>query len=120
MQITINDPMGACAELEARLQAAFGLRRAIVVPAPADGIDVRTVVGAAAGHYVSSHLSPGASLGITWGGTINTAAQSIRSRRWPGQHRGAAGAAAWRAAPPSIPTTTPPCSPARSTPPATT
>ena len=84
VQITINDPMGACAELEARLQATFGLRRAIVVPAPADGIDVRTVVGAAAGHYVSSHLSPGASLGITWGGTINTAAQNIRSRHGQG------------------------------------
>src|SRR5918993_1559538 len=56
VQITINDPMGACAELEARLQATFGLRRAIVVPAPADGIDVRTVVGAAAGYYVSAPM----------------------------------------------------------------
>ena len=114
----IDDPMGACAELEARLQSAFGLRRAIVVPAPADGIDVRTVVGAAAGHYVSSHLSPGASLGITWGGTINTAAQNPQPPR-SGQHLVLLCGGLARA-PPSIPTTTPPCSPARSTPPATT
>ena len=81
VQITINDPIGACAELEARLQSTFGLRRAIVVPAPPAGLDVRTVVGAAAGQYVSSHLPAGASLGITWGGTINAAAQNIRNRR---------------------------------------
>jgi DNA-binding transcriptional regulator LsrR (DeoR family) len=81
VQITINDPMGACAELEARLQSAFALRRAIVVPAPPPGVDVRTVVGAAAGQYVSNHLAAGASIGITWGGTINAAAQNIRRRR---------------------------------------
>jgi DNA-binding transcriptional regulator LsrR (DeoR family) len=81
VQITINDPIGACAELEARLQSAFGLRRAIVVPTPPSGLDVRTVVGVAAGQYVSSHLAAGASLGITWGGTINAAAQNIQSRR---------------------------------------
>lgn len=84
VQITINDPIGACAELEAGLQSAFGLRQAIVVPAPTAGLDVRTVVGAAAGQYVSSHLADGASLGISWGGTINAAAQNVRSRRGRG------------------------------------
>lgn len=84
VQITLNDPIGACAELEARLQAACGLRRAIVVPAPPAGLDVRTVVGAAAGQYVSKHLAEGASLGIAWGGTINAAAQNILSRRRQG------------------------------------
>jgi len=81
VQVTINDPIGACAELEARLIAAFGLRRAIVVPTPAAEVDVRSVVGAAAGQYVSDHLAPGASLGITWGGTINAAAQNIVRRQ---------------------------------------
>jgi DNA-binding transcriptional regulator LsrR (DeoR family) len=38
------------------------------------------MVGAAAGEYVSEHLASNASLGITWGGTINAAAQSIRKR----------------------------------------
>ena len=33
---------------------------------------------------MSSQLGPGASLGITWGGTINAAAQNIRSRRGQG------------------------------------
>ncbi len=84
VQITINAPVGACAELEARLAATFKLKRAIVVPAPAPGIDVRTVVGAAAGQYISEHLAPGGSLGITWGGTINAAAQNVIGRRQQG------------------------------------
>jgi DNA-binding transcriptional regulator LsrR (DeoR family) len=84
VQITINDPVGACAELEARLATAFKLKRAIVVPAPAARIDVRTVVGAAAGQFVSDHLAPGSSLGITWGGTINAAAQNVLSRKRQG------------------------------------
>jgi DNA-binding transcriptional regulator LsrR (DeoR family) len=81
VQITINDPIGACAELEARLIEAFGLRRAVVVPTPAAEVDVRIVVGAAAGQYVSDHLAAGASLGISWGGTINAAAQNVLRRR---------------------------------------
>jgi len=81
VQISINSPMGPCIELEAALVAAFGLRRAIVVPSPEAGVDVRTVVGAAAGQYVSEHLPEAASLGITWGGTINAAAQSVLRRQ---------------------------------------
>ena len=81
VQVTINPPFGACAEFEARLIAAFGLRRAIVVPSPAPGADVRSVVGAAAGQYVSDHLGAGASIGITWGGTINAAAHNVTRRQ---------------------------------------
>jgi DNA-binding transcriptional regulator LsrR (DeoR family) len=39
------------------------------------------VVGAAAGQYVSEQLKEGASLGITWGGTINAAAQNVLHRQ---------------------------------------
>jgi DNA-binding transcriptional regulator LsrR (DeoR family) len=84
VQVTINSPLGACIGLETRLVGAFGLRRAIVVPSPAPEIDVRGVVGAAAGHYVSDHLAPGASLGITWGGTINAAAHNVLRRQGQG------------------------------------
>jgi len=80
VQITINSPLGACVRLEAELVRAFGLRQAIVVPSPDASVDVRSVVGAAAGEYVSAHLADGAALGITWGGTINAAAQSVLRR----------------------------------------
>jgi DNA-binding transcriptional regulator LsrR (DeoR family) len=41
-------------------------------------------VGAAAGQHISAHLAPRSSLGITWGGTINAAAQNVISRRKQG------------------------------------
>jgi DNA-binding transcriptional regulator LsrR (DeoR family) len=81
VQITIDSSVSACAELETRLADRFGLRRAIVVPSPEPQIDVRTVVGAAAGQYVSEHLAEGGSLGITWGGTINAAAHNVPRRQ---------------------------------------
>jgi DNA-binding transcriptional regulator LsrR (DeoR family) len=84
VQITIDSSVSACVGLEARLVDRFGLRRAIVVPSPEPGVDVRTVVGAAAGQYVSEHLADGASLGITWGGTINAAAQNVLRRQGRG------------------------------------
>jgi len=81
VQITLNSPVGACVELETGLIRSYGLRRAIVVPTPGLETDVRTVVGAAAGQYVSENLKAGASLGITWGGTINAAAQNVLRRQ---------------------------------------
>lgn len=84
VQISIASPFGPCSELEARLAARFKLRNAIVVPAPIGDTDVRNLVGAAAGHYISEHLPPAGTLGITWGGTINMAAQNLRRRSGDG------------------------------------
>ena len=74
VQITIASPTGPCSELEARLLAKFRLRSAIVIPSPVGDMDVRNLVGAAAGRYISEHLPQAGTLGITWGGTINMAA----------------------------------------------
>src|SRR5712675_1081699 len=60
VQITINSPVAACVRLENQLVDRLALRQAIVVPAPAPDIDVRTMVGAAAGQYVSEQLGDGA------------------------------------------------------------
>jgi DNA-binding transcriptional regulator LsrR (DeoR family) len=84
VQISIASPTGPCSELEARLVAKFGLRSAVVVPSPIGDTDVRNLVGAAAGHYVSDHLPPAGTLGITWGGTINMAAQNLKRRSGDG------------------------------------
>jgi DNA-binding transcriptional regulator LsrR (DeoR family) len=84
VQITIAHPLGGLSELEGRLAARFGLRRAVVVPAPIGDADVRALVGAAAGDYVSLRLPTPGALGITWGGTINAAAQNLQRRHGPG------------------------------------
>lgn len=84
VQITITGTTGPCCELEAELVAKFGLRGAVVVPAPIGDLDVRELIGAAAGQYISEHLPPAGTLGITWGGTIKAAAQNIRRRSGDG------------------------------------
>jgi DNA-binding transcriptional regulator LsrR (DeoR family) len=84
VQITIASSAGPCSELEARLLAKFQLRRAIVIPSPVGDMDVRNLVGAAAGRYISEQLPQAGTLGITWGGTINMAAQSIVRRSGEG------------------------------------
>lgn len=47
----------------------------MVAPAPIGDKDVRELIGAAAGHYVSEHLPRAGTLGITCGETIRVAAQ---------------------------------------------
>jgi DNA-binding transcriptional regulator LsrR (DeoR family) len=84
VQVSIQRPFGPCSELEAQLASAFSLRQVIVVPSPIGDTDVRAMVGAAAGEYISDQLTPGAALGISWGGTINAAAQNIRRRSGEG------------------------------------
>ena len=84
VQIAITSPTGACTQLEAGLIAKFGLRNAVVVPSPIGDTDVRNLVGAAAGQYISEHLPAAGTLGITWGGTINMAAQNLRRRSGEG------------------------------------
>ena len=80
VQISIDGRFAPHVELEARLTERYSLRRAIVVPRPAPGTDVRAVVGAAAGQYISDSLKAGETLAIAWGGTIHAAAQNLRRR----------------------------------------
>jgi DNA-binding transcriptional regulator LsrR (DeoR family) len=84
VQITIADPAGQRTALEEQLVTRYGVRHAIVVPASMSGMDARPLVGAAAGHYVGEQLPVGGSLGISWGGTINAAAQNLRPRSGQG------------------------------------
>lgn len=80
VQITIRGPVGPCVELENQLVGRYGLRQALVAPAPASDTDVRAIVGAAAGQYISDQLPPSGCLGISWGGTIRAAAQNLTRR----------------------------------------
>lgn len=61
--------------LESRLQMAFGLREAIVVPSMGDGSIAQDAVAQAAGQYLAS-LSPRPGLiGVSWGRTMAAVAQ---------------------------------------------
>lgn len=80
VQISINSPVSVFGSLESGLAEKFNLRRVIVVPSPINGGDARPLVGAAAGQYISEQLPAPGTLGISWGGTINAAAQNLVRR----------------------------------------
>lgn len=80
VRVTLNLPLAPCLEAENALRERFGLKDAVVVPAPANEDEVRRVVGLAAGQYVSGVLSPNAFLGLGWGATIHAAGLTLIPR----------------------------------------
>ena len=63
--------------LERQLVAAFGLADAVVVPAPADEADITTVVGHAAGTYLTDQVKDGMSVGVGWGATLHMSLKAL-------------------------------------------
>ena len=71
VRITVSVPLGAYTELEERLQAAYGLKEAIVVDAGDDDEQLLRALGAAAAYYVETTLKPGEVIGISsWSATL--------------------------------------------------
>jgi DNA-binding transcriptional regulator LsrR (DeoR family) len=85
VRITFNTAFAACADLETRLCARFGLGQAYVAPAPAEERDVQMIVGAALGNVLSDVLAdPSVTLfGMSWGGTLNLATRFIAAFERP-------------------------------------
>lgn len=77
VRIRIDGRASAQVALERQLVATFGLGEAIVVPAPADEGEVATVVGHAAGTYLSDQVCDGMSLGVGWGATLHMSLKAL-------------------------------------------
>ena len=78
VQITIRPPPGIYADLEARLEAAFGLREAVVAEVPHDAPEVvGREVGSAAAGYLQRVLDDGTRLGLSWGSTLKALVDSL-------------------------------------------
>lgn len=80
VRIRIDGRASAQVALERQLVATFGLAEAIVVPAPADEGEVATVVGHAAGIYLSDQVHDGMSLGVGWGATLHMSLKALGSQ----------------------------------------
>ena len=77
VRIRIEDRASEQIARERRLVAAFGLADAIVVPAPADEAEITTVVGHAAGTYLTDQMKDGMSLGVGWGETLHMSLKAL-------------------------------------------
>lgn len=74
VSITINSEYLASFELSERLCERFGLAEALVVPdyegQPLSQRAMNSRLGLGGGHYLSTRLRPGGSIGVGWGDTV--------------------------------------------------
>lgn len=71
IRITVNAPFGTYPELEERLQAAFGLKEAVVVDSIKDNEQVLRDLGAAAAYYLETTIHANDVIGISsWSSTL--------------------------------------------------
>jgi DNA-binding transcriptional regulator LsrR (DeoR family) len=80
VQIRINSKLTSCVALERALDKRYGLSESVVVPSPRAEADVPTVLGAAAGAYMSDILADHQSVGVGWGRTLYHSLRSVRRR----------------------------------------
>jgi lsr operon transcriptional repressor len=75
VSINLNTEYLDAFELSGELRQAFGLAEALVVPdhekEPADHHALNTRIGLGGAQFMSTHLRPGASLGVGWGETVS-------------------------------------------------
>jgi DNA-binding transcriptional regulator LsrR (DeoR family) len=82
VNITIRTPFQQLFDLEARLQAVFGLRDAIVIPAVAESsTSPLNALGTAAADYLLQHLRDGDVLGVASGTTVQALVEAISPAR---------------------------------------
>ena len=83
VQIWINEGIGDCVELAVRLERAYGLDEAIVVPAPVapDAETLAKSVGMALGQFLSDVITDGMTIGVGWGRTMTASLASFRPPR---------------------------------------
>lgn len=77
VQFHIRSKLASSVELEQRLIARYGLKRAIVVPAMGNPSLVPQAIGAAAGPFLEGRLQDGTALGVGWGKTLHATSLSV-------------------------------------------
>ena len=83
VQIWINEGIEDCVELSIKLERAFGLDEAIVVPTPAGGgVDAQAkCVGLALGQFLTEAIPDDYTIGVGWGRTMTASLGSFRPPR---------------------------------------
>jgi len=82
VNITIRTPYQQLFDLEARLEAVFGIQDAIVIPSLPEGrSSPLNDIGPVAADYLLAHLRDGDILAITPGTTVHSVAQALEATR---------------------------------------
>jgi DNA-binding transcriptional regulator LsrR (DeoR family) len=80
VQIRVTTRLSRCVELERALEERWGLNQAIVVPAPQDENQLRHIIGAEVGAYISQAIAANMTIGLGWGKTLSAAVPAIVPR----------------------------------------
>ncbi len=80
VQIRVTTRLSHCVALERALEKRWGLTQAIVLPTPQDEAQLRTIIGAEVGAYISQALSANMTIGLGWGKTLSAAVPAIVPR----------------------------------------
>ena len=83
--ITLNSRLTSCVELEQKLCADFGLKRAIIIPTPDDAELVPVLLGQATATYISQLLNADklTGIGVGWGATLRETVRHMPAMRRP-------------------------------------
>lgn len=81
VQIRVTTKLIRCIELERRLERAWNLERAIVVPTPEDSANLNRIIGRELGAYLSGAVGADMSIGLGWGQTLTSGLPAIEPRR---------------------------------------
>ncbi|TWF52077.1 sugar-binding transcriptional regulator [Neorhizobium alkalisoli] len=83
VQIWISEGIDTCVELATRLEKAYGLDEAVVVPSPRDASAdaIASAVGLALGQFLSEVIQDDMTIGVGWGRTMTASLSSFRPPR---------------------------------------
>ena len=81
VQIWINEGVGDCVELAVRLEKAYGLDEAVVVPAAESAEATAKGVGLALGQFLTEAIPDDCTVGVGWGRTLTASLASFRPAR---------------------------------------
>jgi DNA-binding transcriptional regulator LsrR (DeoR family) len=77
VKIWIEGEVAECFQLEAELKKRFGLKEAVVTPAPGSPDNITKSIGFATGMFVSGMLTSGMEVGVGWGATLHESLQTL-------------------------------------------
>ena len=80
VQVRVTTRLSHCVELERALEKRWGLTQAVVLPTPQDVAQLRTIIGAEVGAYISQALASNMTIGLGWGKTLSAAVPAIVPR----------------------------------------
>ena len=81
VQIWISDGVADCVDLAVRLEKAYGLDEAVVVPSPdtEDAASIAKAVGLALGQFLAEVITNDMTIGVGWGRTMTASLAGFRS-----------------------------------------